>query len=335
MKLRELAELLDGEIRGDGEIEITGAAGILEAREEDITFLSGRKLVKELKKSPAAAVLVKDFLDEIQKPQVKTRNPHFAFAKLLGHFYGKSIQYKGVSKKAFISEEAEIGGNATIYDLVYISDKVKIGSGAVIFPGVFIGEECCIGEDCTIYPNVTIMEKTVIGNRVIIHPNAVIGSDGFGYVFEEGRHNKIPQVGNVRIEDDVEIGAGVAIDRATTGSTVIGKGTKIDNLVQIGHNVQVGSNVILVAQVGIAGSSRIGDGVILGGQVGIADHVVIEAGTMIAAKSGVFGEVKSGVYAGIPILPHRDWLKATALFAKLPELKKRIEELEKRMREEK
>lgn len=335
MKLRELAELLDGEIRGDGEIEITGVAGISEAREGDITFLSGRKLVKELMKGPAAAVLVKDFLPEIHKPQVKTGNPHFAFAKLLGHFYGKRIQYKGVSKNAFISEGAEIGRNATIYDLVYISDKVKIGSGAVIFPGVFIGEECCIGEDCTVYPNVTIMEKTVIGNRVIIHPNAVIGSDGFGYVFEEGRHNKVPQVGNVRIEDDVEIGAGVTIDRATTGSTVIGKGTKIDNLVQIGHNVQVGSNVILVAQVGIAGSSRIGDGVILGGQVGIADHVVIEPGTMIAAKSGVFGEVKHGVYAGIPILPHRDWLKASALFAKLPELKKRIEELEKRMREEK
>ncbi len=177
----------------------------------------------------------------------------------------------------------------------------------------------------------TIRENTVIGDRVIVHPNAVIGSDGFGFVFEDGKHNKIPQVGNVRIEDDVEIGAGVTIDRATTGTTVIGKGNKIDNLVQIGHNVRVGSNVILVAQVGIAGSSQIGDGVILGGQAGVADHAVIEAGTMVAAQSGVMGEVKRGVYGGSPMIPHRDWLKATALFARLPELKKRIEELEKKI----
>jgi UDP-3-O-[3-hydroxymyristoyl] glucosamine N-acyltransferase len=331
MKLQELAELLGGEIEGDGTIEITGVAGISEAREEDITFLSGVKLIKELKKSRAAAVLVKNFVPGIEKPQVKTNNPHYAFAKLLGHFYSRSIQHRGISNNAFISPEAEIARDVTIYDFTYISEKVKIASGAVIFPGVFIGESCSIGEGCTIYPNVTIRENTFIGNRVIIHPNAVIGSDGFGYVFEDGRHYKIPQVGTVRIEDDVEIGAGVTIDRATTGTTVIGKGTKIDNLVQIGHNVQVGSNVILVAQVGIAGSSQIGDGVILGGQVGVADHAVIEAGTMVAAKSGVMGEVKRGVYGGAPMIPHRDWLKATALFAKLPELKKRIEELEKRL----
>ncbi len=331
MKLRELAELLDGEVQGDGEIEITGAAGISDARAGDITFLSVMKLRKELGESCAAAVLVKDFDHEIGKPQVKTKNPHYAFAKLLSHFYGKRIQYRGISKNAFVSEDAEIARNVTIYDFAYISGRVKIGPGTVIFPGVFIGEECSMGEDCTIYPNVNIMDKTLIGNRVIIHPNAVIGSDGFGYVFEEGRHNKIPQVGNVRIEDDVEIGAGVAIDRATTGSTVIGKGTKIDNLVQIGHNVQVGSNAILVAQIGIGGSSLIGDGVVLGGQVGVADHAVIEAGTMVAARSGVMGEVKRGVYAGVPMIPHKEWLKASALFARLPELKKRIEELEKKL----
>jgi len=178
---------------------------------------------------------------------------------------------------------------------------------------------------------VSIREKAVIGNRVIIHPNAVIGSDGFGYVFEEGKHNKIPQVGIVMIEDEVEIGAGVAIDRATTGATVIGKGTKIDNLVQIGHNVRIGTNVILVAQVGIGGSSRIGDGTVLGGQAGIADHTVIEAGTRIAAQSGVVGVVKRGVYGGTLSIPQRDWLKASALFARLPELKKRIEALEKKL----
>ena len=331
MTLQELAELLAGEINGDGSIEITGVAGISDAREGDITFLSGTKLIAELRESTAAAVLVKDFIPDLQKPQVKTRNPLYAFAKLLGHFYSRGIQHRGISENAFISGEAEIAPDVTIYDFTYISGKVRIGPGSVIFPGVFIGEACSIGEECTIFPNVTIMENTVIGNRVIIHPNSVIGADGFGYVFEEGRHNKIPQVGKVLIEDDVEIGAGVTIDRATTGATVIGKGTKIDNLVQIGHNVRVGSNVILVAQVGLSGSSFIGDGAMLGGQVGVADHTVIEAGTMIGSKSGVFGEVKRGIFSGIPAIPHRDWLKASALFARLPELKKRIEALEKRL----
>jgi UDP-3-O-[3-hydroxymyristoyl] glucosamine N-acyltransferase len=331
MKLQELAELLAGEIKGDGSIEITGVAGISDAREGDITFLSSMKLIAELEESMAAAVLVKDFVPELQKPQVKTKNPLYAFAKLLEHFYSRSLQHRGISKNAFISEEAEISPNVTIYDFAYISGKVRIGPGSVIFPGVFIGEACSIGDECIIYPNVTIRENAVIGNRVIIHPNAVIGADGFGYVFAEGKHNKIPQVGSVLIEDDVEIGAGVTIDRATTGTTVIGKGTKIDNLVQIGHNVRIGSNVILVAQVGIGGSSSIGDGAVLGGQAGVADHAVIEAGTMIAAQSGVMsiGKVKQGVYAGYPIIAHRDWLKASALFARLPELKKRIEALEK------
>ncbi len=333
MKLDEIAGLIGGEVKGDRSTEITGAAGISDAGEGDITFLSSMKLIAELRESSAAAVLVKDFVPDLRQPQVKTKNPLYAFAKLLGHFYSRTIQHRGTSKNAFISEEAEIAPTATIYDFAYISGKVRIGPGSVIFPGVFIGEACTIGEECTIYPNVTIRENTVIGNRVIVHPNSVIGADGFGYVFEEGKHNKIPQVGNVLIEDDVEIGAGVAIDRATTGTTVIGKGTKIDNLVQIGHNVRVGSNVILVAQVGIGGSSSIGDGVVLGGQAGVADHAVIEAGTMIAAQSGVMGEVKRGVYGGCPMIPHRDWLKSTALFARLPELKKRIEELEEKLSE--
>lgn len=333
MKLQELAELLDADIKGDGATEITGAAGISDAGEKDITFLSGPKFIKELKRSKAAAVLVKDFVAELDQPQVRIDNPRLAFARLLGHFYGKRNQNKGISSNAFVSGEADIGPDVTIYDFAYISDKTRIGRGTTIFPGVFVGESCSIGEDCTIYPNVTIRENIFIGNRVIIHPNAVIGADGFGYVFDKGRHYKIPQVGNVRIEDDVEIGAGTTIDRATTGTTVIGEGTKIDNLVQVAHNVRVGRNVILVAQVGIAGSSFIGDGVMIGGQSAIADHTDIESGTMLGARSGVFGKVERGVYSGAPAIPHRDWLKATAIFARLPELKKRIEELEEKLRQ--
>ncbi|MBI3593014.1 MAG: UDP-3-O-(3-hydroxymyristoyl)glucosamine N-acyltransferase, partial [Nitrospirae bacterium] len=250
-------------------------------------------------------------------------------ARLLSHFYVKPHKCRGISKNAFVSEKSSIGENVTVYDFAYISDGVTIGADCIIDPGVYIGDNTRLGDGCVIHPNVTIREGVTVGNRVTIHAGSVIGSDGFGYVFENGRHNKIPQVGGVIIEDDVEIGAGVTIDRATTGNTIIGQGTKIDNLVQIGHNVRVGRNVILVSQVGIAGSSEIGDGVVLGGQVGVADHAVIEAGTMVGAKSGIMGEVKKGIYSGTIAIPHRDWLKAMSVFAKLPELKKKIEELER------
>jgi UDP-3-O-[3-hydroxymyristoyl] glucosamine N-acyltransferase len=332
MKLKEIADLIGGEIIGGEDVEITGAAGISDAKEGDITFLSSAKLLKALKNSSAAAVIVKKPVEGIERPQIIAKNPQYAFAKLLSHFYVKPHPCSGISKSAFVSDTAIMGQDVTIYPFAYISDGVNIGSGTVIYPGVFIGKNSSIGEKCLIYPNVAIREGVAIGSRVIIHANAVIGSDGFGYVFEDGIHQKIPQVGGVIIEDDVEIGANVTIDRATTGNTVIGKGTKIDNLVQIGHNVTVGKNVILVAQVGIAGSSKIGDGVVLGGQVGVADHTTIETGTMIGAKGGAMGEMKRSVYSGILPMPHREWLKAMAVFAKLPELHKKIKELEEKIK---
>ncbi len=334
MKLKDIADLIGGEIIGDGEVEINGVSGISEVKEGDITFLSGAKLLKELKSSRAAAVIVDKAVNDIGKPQVIASNPLYAFARLLAHFYVKPHQYKGISEKAVVSEKAAIGENITIYPFAHISDNAAIGSGTVIYSGVFIGVGSIIGNDCVIYPNVTVREGVNIGSRVIIHAGAVIGSDGFGYVFEDGMHRKIPQVGSVIIEDDVEIGANVTIDRATTGNTIIGRGTKIDNLVQIGHNVRIGSNVILVSQVGIAGSADLGDGVILGGQVGVADHATLEAGTMVGAKGGAMGEMKKGVYSGILPMPHRDWLKAMAVFAKLPELNKKIKELEEKTKKE-
>ena len=179
----------------------------------------------------------------------------------------------------------------------------------------------------------TLRENVRIGNRVIIHAGSVIGSDGFGYVFDEGRHHKIPQVGGVIIEDDVEIGSNVSIDRATTGNTIIGAGTKIDNLVQIAHNVTIGKNSLIIAQVGVAGSTEIGDYVTLAGQVGIVDHVTIESGTIIGAQSGVLGNIAKGIYSGSPVMPHRDWLKTQAIIAKLPELYKKIRELEGKIKE--
>ncbi len=332
MDLLKIASLINGEIVGDKGIEITGVAGIPDAKEGDITFLSDNRYIKELKKSRASAVIVRQFIGDIEMPQIIVKNPLYAFSILLKSFYQKPHSYKGLNERAFISDEAIIGKEVTVYPFAFISARVEIGSNTVIYPNVFIGEDCIIGENCLIYPNVVIREGVVIGNNVIIHSGAVIGSDGFGYVFENGIHNKIPQVGNVIIEDDVEIGANTAIDRATTGSTIIGKGSKIDNLVQIGHNVKIGKNVILVAQVGIGGSSEVGDGTILGGQVGVADHTTIEAGTMIGAKGGAMGEMKRDIYSGILPMQHREWLKAMAIFAKLPELNKRLKEVEDKIK---
>jgi len=328
MKLKEIAELFDGEIIGDPEIEIKGVAGIPDSDEGDITFLSSTKLTNECIKSRASAVIVKNHIPEIEKPQIKVTNPQYAFAKLLGHFYMKPLMPTGISDKAYVSDKARVGKDVSIYPMTFISDYVTIGDKTVIYPEVFIGENSSVGDGCIIYPNVTIREKIKIGSRVIIHSGAVIGSDGFGYVFEKGIHYKIPQIGGVIIGDDVEIGANVTIDRATTGNTVIGKGTKIDNLVQIAHNVKIGENSIIVSQVGIGGSSEIGNYVVIGGQVGIADHAKIDDGCMIGAQSGIMGHLKKGIYSGSPVIPHRDWLKAIAIFARLPELNKKIKELE-------
>jgi len=333
MKLSEIANLFNGEVKGEKEIEISGVKGLKEAEEGDIAFISGSKYAESAKKSKASAFIVKEEVKGLDKPQLIVENPQFVFAKLLEMFYVTPFICKGISDKALISQSCQIGKNVTIYPFVYIDEHVTIGDNTVIYPFTFIGKKSHIGANCLIYPNVTVRENVKIGNNVIVHSGTVIGSDGFGYVFHEDRHHKIPQIGGVIIEDDVEIGACVTIDRATTGYTVIGQGTKIDNLVQIAHNVKIGKNVIIVAQVGIAGSSSVGAGSILAGQVGISDHVEIEPGTIITAQSGVMpGKIARGVYSGTPVMGHRDWLKANAIFQKLPELYKKVKELEEKIK---
>jgi UDP-3-O-[3-hydroxymyristoyl] glucosamine N-acyltransferase len=329
MKLRDIAAHISGHVVGNDELEITGVSGLSETMTGHITFLASPKFIGAAKESEASAIIVNEASTEISKPQVVVANPQLAFAKLLGIFYLKPKPYLGISEKAFISDTAKIGSNVTIYPYVYIDNDAEIGDDSVVYPGVFIGEKSRLGKGCTMHPNVTIREGIIIGTRVIIHAGSVIGADGFGYVFDGRGHQKIPQVGGVVIEDDVEIGANTTIDRATTGNTVIGCGTKIDNLVQIGHNVKIGRGAILVSQVGIAGSSTLGDGVVLGGQAGIPDHVNIESGTMIGAQAGVIGDLKKGVYIGSPAINHREWLRSTIIFGQLPELKKKIAELEK------
>lgn len=331
MKLKEIAEYLKGELRGDPYLEIRGVEGIENAMEGDITFLRTEKLPDGLELK-AGALIVKEFLEDLSISQIKVKNPQYAFARLLELFYLKKPEPRGISKEAFIEDGVELGKALTVYPFAYISRGAKIGDNTIIGPHVFIGEDVRIGSNCLIYPGVVIREKVSIGNRVIIHSGTVIGSDGFGYVFEEGIHYKIPQVGGVIIEDDVEIGANVTIDRATKGNTIIMRGTKIDNLVQVAHNVKIGPHCVIVAQTGIAGSSELGAGVILAGQVGVADHIKIGDGVRIGAQSGIMEDLSSGTYFGTPTLPHREWFRLYALYKRLPDLFKKIKELEEKIK---
>jgi UDP-3-O-[3-hydroxymyristoyl] glucosamine N-acyltransferase len=331
MNINEFARIVNGEVIGDPEIVITGVSGVREANEGDITFIASPRYLKYLADTKASCVIVKDVIPDLSIPQIKVMNPHYGFAKAIECFYPKASHPSSISQKAFIAESALIGNNVSIYPFAVVSGHAVIGDNSVIMPGVYIGENTRVGRDCLIYPNVTIREGIVLGDRVIIHAGTVIGSDGYGYVFEKGEHYKIPQVGGVIIEDDVEIGANVAIDRATLGNTVIKKGVKIDNLSQIAHNVTIGEKSLIIAQAGIAGSTEIGELVIIGGQVAIADHVIIDSGTIVVSSSGVTGNLKKGVYTGNPAIPHATWLRAQALFARLPEMNKRIRELENKI----
>jgi UDP-3-O-[3-hydroxymyristoyl] glucosamine N-acyltransferase len=331
MKLKDFAEIVKGAIHGDPETEITGVSGIVDAKAGDITFVSSSKYVGQALESKAACIIVKEPIPDLKTSQLSTPNPYFAFAKAIECFYPCPTFQKGISDQAVVSSRVTLGKDISVYPYAFLSDDVSIGDGTIILPGVFVGEKTKIGKQCIIHPNVVIREGVYIGDRVIIHSGTVIGSDGYGYTFEKGEHYKIPQVGGVVIEDDVEIGSNVSVDRATLGNTVVGRGTKIDNLIQIAHNVKIGEKCLIMSLTGIAGSSEVGSYVTIGGHAGISDHTVIESGTMIAAMSGLLGHVKKGVYSGAPALPHKDWLRAQILFAKLPEMNKRIIELERKI----
>ncbi len=338
MKIKELANLLQCKAIIRKDIEIKNISPIEKAKEEDLAFLSNPKYEKYLKTTKAGCVIVSDKINTNNYPNLNfiiCPNPYLAFAKILRHLYLPGPPNPYVSEKAYIEPSANIDNSARIEEFVFIDKNVKIGKQTRIMPFVFIGENTVIGKNCIIYPNVTIREGTVIGDNVIIHSGSVIGSDGFGYADSEtGEHLKIPQIGNVIIENDVEIGACVTIDRAALESTIIKKGTKIDNLVQIGHNVVVGENSILVAQTGISGSTKLGKNVILAGQSGIAGHLNITDNVIITAKSGVGSSIrKPGVYSGIPAYDHASWLKSSAVMPKLYDMYKKIKELEKRVKE--
>ncbi|TCK06573.1 UDP-3-O-(3-hydroxymyristoyl)glucosamine N-acyltransferase [Phorcysia thermohydrogeniphila] len=327
MKLKELAERLGCRLVGDPDIEISGVSEIQNARSGDLTFLTNPKYRKFLKTTKASAVLLEKEIPDLKISQLVCSEPYVAFAKALNLFYPEKLPEPGISEKASVSPTAEIAEDCYIGDFAFIGQNVKIGKGVKIFPGVYIGDNCEIGDHTVIFPNVTIYSGTRIGRFVRIHSGTVIGSDGFGYAFskEEKKIYKVPQTGGVVIEDFVEIGANTTIDRGTIGDTVIGEGTKIDNLVQVGHNVKIGKYCFIVSQVGISGSTRIGDFVTLAGKVGVAGHIEIASNVTVAAKSGITKSIKEpGTYAGFPVRPYREWRKIQALIDRLPEIYEKI-----------
>lgn len=331
MKLSELALLIGGTISGNPDIEITGVSGIKEAVTGDITYIHDRKILKDLNGVDASAVIVKEIIEGLPAGMLVVDNPQYAFAKALEVFYSKTPEPSGISDRAVIGKNFTAGKDVSVYPFVCIGDNVVLGSRVTLSPGVHVEDGVVIGDDSVVYSNVTLRTNVKIGSNVIIHAGTVIGSDGFGYVMEKGIHYKIPQVGGVIIEDNVEIGANVTIDRATTGDSIIGSGTKIDNLVQIGHNVKIGKNCIIIAQVGISGSVEIGDGTILAGQVGVRDHIKIGKHAMVGAQSGIGSDIPEGtIYSGSPAIPHKTWLRAQSIYAKLPEYIRRLQELERK-----
>lgn len=333
-KLGEIANLISGELVGDPEIDITGISGIKEAKKGDITFLANSKYSFLVQTTKASAIITSRENVESAKPLIKTDNPSIAFAKVVDLATPNDINHpQGIHSTAVISGEVRIGKDVAIGAYAIVEGSVEIGDGTIVYGGCYIGRGTKIGKKCLIYPNVSIREKIEIGDRVIIHSGTVIGSDGFGFAMAQGVQEKIPQIGTVSIEDDAEIGANVTIDRARFDKTVIGKGTKIDNLVQIGHNVVTGENCIIVAQVGVAGSVVLGDGVILAGQVGIVGHIHIGDKAIVAGQSGVTKSVPAGGKVfGYPAQPLGSAMRIHACVQRLPKLYKKIKELEEKIK---
>ncbi len=330
--LKELADLVEGEAIGDDGTVITGVAGIQDAKKGDITYLAHPKYVVEIDKTGASAIVLAKQPEKCSVPMIIVENPVYAFSRIVSRFYAKSRVPIGVNPRAVIGQDVTLGKDISIHPFVTIGDQVKLGDRVTLYPGVFVGDNSVIEEDSVIYPNVSIMDNVSIGKRVSIHSGTVIGSDGYGYVPHDGKHHKIPQVGKVVIEDDVEIGSNVSVDRAALGKTLIKRGTKIDNLVQIAHNVKVGEDCIIVGQVGISGSSELGNNVILAGQVGVSDHVKIGDNTLVGAATGIWKDVEANQKVfGNPFMPYGKFLRIQALITHLPEINDRLKGHEKRL----
>jgi UDP-3-O-[3-hydroxymyristoyl] glucosamine N-acyltransferase len=326
---KELGLVLKGEDR-----QVSGFGTLESAGRDEVSFLANPKYLPLLSQTSAAAVILQEkFADQVDTALI-SENPYFDFARALSLFAEPQGCMTGLSEKAFIHPDARVHESVNVYPFAFVAAGAEVGENTSLFPGCYVGERSVVGKDCTLYPNVTLMADTVVGDRVIIHAGTVIGSDGFGFAPSEGGMEKIPQVGNVVVGDDVEIGANSAIDRAVLASTVIGKGTKIDNLVQIGHNVTIGEGSIIVAQVGISGSATIGSGVTLAGQAGISGHLKIGDGATVGPQSGVAKDIPPGaVVGGAPAMERGAFLRYLALAPRLPDMAKTVRRLEKELKE--
>ncbi len=331
--LAELARMVDGELHGDPDITIHGLADLDSATAGEIGFLVKAAHAEALGKSQGSAFIVPHAVSHKDKSLIKVTNPYHAAAVIQNFFLEKPFQATGISSKADIGSNCDISGEISIGPLVSIGDRVTLGKRVTLQPGVVIGDDVKIGDDCLIYANVTVYHSCTIGSRVVIHSGTVIGSDGFGFATDEkGNHVKWPHIGTVQIDDDVEIGSNVSIDRGTFGKTHIMQGTKIDNLVQIAHNVKIGENSLITAQVGFAGSASLGKNVVIGGQSGVKGHIHLGDGTMVAARSGVHSnQPKGAVVSGYPAIPHKEWLKASITFGRLPKLYAELQEMRKKI----
>ncbi|KPJ54482.1 hypothetical protein AMJ39_00190 [candidate division TA06 bacterium DG_24] len=335
VNLGEIAQLTEGTLIGDASVQITGVAGIEDAGEGDITFIGHPRYASFLHTTGASAIIVAREIPDAPKPLIVVAQPYLALAQVLEVFAGSRPEPKGVvDSTAVVSQSATLGADVSVGAYAVIEDGASIGSNTIISPLVYVGRGASIGDDCVIHPMTVVREGVTLGDRVIVHAHAVIGSDGFGYAQEGQSHRRIPQIGTVIVEDDVDVGAGVTIDRATLGATRIGRGTKIDNLVQIGHNVTVGEDSIIVAQVGISGSTEIGKRVILAGQAGLVGHIKIGDGAVVGAQAGVTKSVAPGeVVSGYPARSHQAASRVYACMQHLPDLLKRVKRLEQRLGE--
>ena len=331
--LAQVARAVGGRVLGDASLRLTGVQGLAEAGPSDLSWLADERLLRQASDSRAGALLTRSEDLAAGKPAVLCENPGLALAAWLSAWRPPARPASGVAKGARVDPSAKVGRGASIAAGATVEAGAVVGERTVLCAGTFVGREAVLGDDCFLHPNAAVLERCRVGARVILHAGAVVGSDGFGYLWDGESHRKVPQLGIVRVEDDVEIGANAAIDRATLGETVIGRGTKIDNLVQVGHNVVVGEHSLLCGQAGVAGSARIGKRVTLAGQVGISDHVVLGDGVIATGQAGIVrgANIEAGtVISGMPAMRHRDFLRSAAWYARLPELARRVERLEQR-----
>jgi UDP-3-O-[3-hydroxymyristoyl] glucosamine N-acyltransferase len=338
--LSELASRVGGEVVGDGGVRIHRVAPLEEAGPGDISFFSNKKYRAAYQACKASAVIVESGEPGEPSPGrslLRARNAYLAFARVSTLFHPPRAAVAGTSPQAFVHAEARVAASAEVMPLAAVCAGAEVGARTILFPGAFVGEGARVGEDCILYPSAVVRERCTLGDRVILQPGCVVGSDGFGFAFDmEGeagggpRHVKVPQAGVAVVEDDVELGANTCVDRATLGATVVRRGAKVDNLVQIAHNVEVGPLSLLAAQVGIAGSTRLGMGVLMGGQVGIVGHLTIGDGAKFGARSATMHDVGAGeVVSGTPARPHAEWLRIEAALNRLPDLVKEVRRLQK------